>query len=373
MLAVIMLAWYEICQLRRMVTNANQPMGSVLDTPDGPLLLTAVSKAQHLELAARFSRCCRAIDDVLMIDLTRGEQTWLLDHTYPGALQLKAEHVSPDRIFYLDMEIRHDKGGFYTTMYDKRDELRLQGKMGAVRRFPHPSSVLSEQCKGACLTSFLHRAQRVCMRRKQFVRAAAERMVDMAADGYNPRKLSQLATQFANRYIAQPAARAFTVANLRRMVATVDAERRAANLLDTVKCEECTVERNECSATLPADCQTLMARWAHLVTCEAKAQSVYIGRNNEGVWGNRVSRPLRRTTAEHRLAVDRYWEWLLQDAAGRQCITAARGQLRGKVLRCHCPPPLPCHGHALAAVANCTEQQLNSLLATSDSRYTKVD
>lgn len=222
MLAVIMLARYEIRQLRAMVQTAQQQLGTVVDTPHGACVMTEAVRVQHLQLAARFSRCCRAIDDVLMIDISKKEQEWLLERTYPQALALKAEHVSPARILYLDMEIKHDRGGFYTVLYDKRDELKVQGKMGDVRRFPHPSSVLSKQCKVACLTTFLHRAQRVCMRRKQFVEVAAARMVEMAADGYAPRELRAAADKFIGTYISPPAARAFVKARLMRKAALLE-------------------------------------------------------------------------------------------------------------------------------------------------------
>ena len=105
------------------------------------------------------------------------EQEWLLRATYPTALELKMVCQSPQRIQYLDMEVCHDAGGFHTVLYDKRDELRLEGKMGVVRRFPHPSPVLSEQCKYACLTSFMHRANCVCLRRKAFVQQVVQRVV----------------------------------------------------------------------------------------------------------------------------------------------------------------------------------------------------
>ena len=316
------------------------------------------------------SRCCRAIDDVLLIDLSRTEQDWLLQHTYPGALQLKAEHVSPDRIVYLDLEIRHDRGGFYTTMYDKRDALRLQGKMGAVRRFPHPSSVLSRQCKLACLTTFLHRAERVCMRRQQFVAVAAQRMVEMAIDGYAISALSHVAAKFARRYIKPPASREFVVARLRHTAARLQTEQRAAALLDSMAADRI-CETRRCTR---AD---MTSRWRHLV-CNLEDggpwpdSMVYVGRRGDGRWDNRVSRPAARTTAAHQTAVDAYWQWLLEETDGQRCVEAARRELRGKPLGCHCSP-LPCHGHALAVIANCSDEELAMLHGAQNARAWTVD
>lgn len=132
---------------------------------------------------------CQTIDDVLLIDLAPAERAWVLKTMYPQSLELKSVCKTPDRILYLDLEIRHDRGGFHTILYDKRDVLREEGHMDAVRRFPHPSAALSEQCKYACLVSFLHRAARCDMRTKAFVRHAAARMAEMYADGYEAPKL----------------------------------------------------------------------------------------------------------------------------------------------------------------------------------------
>ena len=218
MLAVIMLAYYEIEQLRRMVAAAEQADGTQIETPSGMVALNDSTRRAHLDLAARFSRCCRAIDDVLLIDITREEAPWLLSRTYPTALELKMECCSPGKIKYLDMEIKHDRGGFYTTLYDKRDALKGEGKMGNVRRFPHHSSVLSRQCRYACLTTFLHRIHRVCMRRKHFIHHATARMVEMRDEGYDVRRLRGVADRFVQTYITHAYARRSIAAAIRRGV-----------------------------------------------------------------------------------------------------------------------------------------------------------
>ena len=217
MLAVIMLACYEIRQLRRMRDTAQQPVGSQMMMPRGAIAVTRATRLEMLDLAARFSRCCRAIDDVLLIDLSVEEQAWLLRETYPAALELKMVCQSPGTIEYLDMEIRRDHGGFYTTLYDKRDALRLDGKMDAVRRFPHPDSMLSNQCKYATLTTFLHRAHRVCVRRKLFIRAVVTRVGEMTAEGYDADRLRSVVQRFVKAFLPRHVQR-YVVAKMRHML-----------------------------------------------------------------------------------------------------------------------------------------------------------
>ena len=94
----MMLAYYEVRQLRRMRAAAMAPLGSPLATPQGVVTLTEATRLAHLRLAAKFSRSCRAIDDVLLIDLTAHEQTWLLAQTYPRELELKRVCITPETV-----------------------------------------------------------------------------------------------------------------------------------------------------------------------------------------------------------------------------------------------------------------------------------
>jgi hypothetical protein len=57
---------------------------------------------------------------------------------------------------------------------------------------------------------------------------------------------------------------------------------------------------------------------------------------------------------EHQRVVKKHRAWLL---ARPQEVARARAELRGKRLGCWCAP-LPCHGHTLAEVANCSEEWL---------------
>ena len=119
---------------------------------------------------------------------------------YPESLELKAVCKTPEVIQYLDLEIRHDRGGFYTVLYDKRDALQAKGKMGVVRRFPHITSKLADACKYGCLVSFLHRAARCDMRTRDFVTHAAQRMLEMYSDGYDARKLTSAMSRFMQHH-----------------------------------------------------------------------------------------------------------------------------------------------------------------------------
>ena len=84
--------------------------------------------------------------------------------------------------------------------------------------------------------------------------------------------------------------------------------------------------------------------------------------------------PDAQRPALHRSSVDRYWARLLGPEGG-VLLLRARGELRGRRLACHCvgrpvvdaagervtAACLPCHAHSLAAVANCTDRQLQQL------------
>ena len=211
MLAVIMLACYELAFVRRLMAQAmqvgldSQGLPVSVDLPSGRSVLSQAVRGQLMDLAVRVACSCRAIDDVLMMDMTAAERRWALDRIYPSSLQLKEEYASPGPIRYLDMEIRHDRGGFYTDLYDKRDVMAADGKMDKVLKFPHIDSALSVQCKYGCLTSFLHRIHRHVMRRRLFVHHAADRVAFMFEHGYDPRKLLRLARRFMQRfYLPRP-------------------------------------------------------------------------------------------------------------------------------------------------------------------------
>ena len=196
MLAVIMLAFFEIAFVRRLVASTDQPMGTPTDTARGTEPLTAALRMELRSLAVRTACSCRAIDDVLLINIAAADRRWLLLRMYPASLEHKEEYASPGPIRYLDMEIKHDRGGFYTDLYDKRDVLAAQGKMSSVLKFPHIQSRLSTACKYGCMTSFMHRIHRGVMRRRLFVRRAAERVIFMAVHGYDPSKLLHYIKRF---------------------------------------------------------------------------------------------------------------------------------------------------------------------------------
>ena len=90
--------------------------------------------------------------------------------------------------------------------------------MDAVRRFPHPESTLSKQCMYACLTTFLHRSHRVCMRRKNFTRHAADRIQEMHMDGYNLHRLLDITKRFIETHVPMVNVRTYMFESIRRMV-----------------------------------------------------------------------------------------------------------------------------------------------------------
>ena len=76
MIANVMLAFYEVSQLRRMVAASQRPNGAMVSLPAGTVALSPQIRIDLLTLAARFSRSCRQIDDVLLIDLSLAEQLY---------------------------------------------------------------------------------------------------------------------------------------------------------------------------------------------------------------------------------------------------------------------------------------------------------
>ena len=87
--------------------------------------------------------------------------------------------------------------------------------------------------------------------------------------------------------------------------------------------------------------------------------------------GSPGSTPATERPQLHRTAVDDFWARLVSDD-GAALLQRARSELRGRRLACHCvgrevvddgggrlpDACLPCHGHSLAAAANCTPRQL---------------
>ena len=126
----------------------------------------------------------------------------------------------------------------------------------------------------------------------------------------------------------------------------------------------------------------------HLVTDmsrgpQAMRAAVYIGcnaRHGDVSFGNRPHPPAsapdieRRCSSLHRNAVDAYWR-RITDPSNTALLERVRSDLRGRTLACHCVARpcveagnirahacLPCHGHCLAALANCTKRQFETAL-----------
>ena len=111
----------------------------------------------------------------------------------------------------------------------------------------------------------------------------------------------------------------------------------------------------------------LIDRWRHLVVHVRKSDyEVYIGRprvaqgetSSEAPWG--LPEPLSEhpTDAERERSLCSHRRALFSD---RNRILKARSELAGKVLGCWCEPH-GCHGHLLAALANCTPSELARVL-----------
>ena len=120
--------------------------------------------------------------------------------------------------------------------------------------------------------------------------------------------------------------------------------------------------------------------------------SVYIGsdaRHGDTSFGDLLHPPAHTPHAErprlHRESADAYWQ-RIADPANSSLLERVRGELRGRFLACHCVARpcveadgaqartcLPCHGHCLAALANCTSRQLDQALAALRSAPSAVE
>ena len=226
-IAIYALSCQEIVGLRELARIGVQTAdGDAIDTPEGSTTLTPAVRARYNRLIATMARCCRNIDDVLFIDMSRRQQEWayeVLYHPRQTRLEMKMECCSPGRLTYLDTEIlRGGRMGVRTIHYDKRIEMKLKrGDVTPLRRFPHYDSKLSVQCKYAVLTGFLNRVHRAVMVRSNFVQTVAAEMSHMQTCGYNGSRLQSTLRSFM-LHAYHPPAHAPVIRRL--ILATVAAE-----------------------------------------------------------------------------------------------------------------------------------------------------
>ena len=212
MIANLLLAMHEIEGLESIVRDAyaSAALVSHVSTPSGWAPVNDSTRVELLDLAGRLSRCCRMIDDVLLIDLSKKEQDWAMNRLYKPrstGLTYKVECRSPAVINYLDVTLAVDGHGLHTVLYSKRDALALEGKIDAVWGFPDPLSVLSPDCLYNCLTGFLCRTMSNTMRTAVFISNAGRQMFKMWPRGYDQQLLIDKLNSFT-RHKYQPAWRA---------------------------------------------------------------------------------------------------------------------------------------------------------------------
>jgi hypothetical protein len=88
-----------------------------------------------------------------------------------------------------------------------------------------------------------------------------------------------------------------------------------------------------------------------VVNIRVEPYDVFIGRGSK--WGNPYSHipnsgaPFPVDSRED--AIRAYSYWILEQP---ELLTAAKIELRGKVLGCYCKPIYPCHGDILLRIAN---------------------
>lgn len=151
-----------------------------------------------LDLARRICGCRRYIDDILAIDVPSFRDILYRDNDryglYPKeTLKLTEEGGSTESITYLDIWIRRDDKGWYSSMYDKRDHIP---SMKDNLRFPHPLTRLSRSCKLNTITGQFHRFHRRCTRPHLFVEAAVDLLSRMIKAGYKKQPVLNKAKAF---------------------------------------------------------------------------------------------------------------------------------------------------------------------------------
>ena len=110
----------------------------------------------------------------------------------------------------------------------------------------------------------------------------------------------------------------------------------------------------------------LVERWRHLVVHVRHDANydVYVGRprqsesQHDAPYGNRHVLRNRSCATERACCVERHRRDLCAD---RDFVARVRRDLRGRTLGCWCSPD-SCHGHTLAAIANCTAAELARLI-----------
>ena len=126
------------------------------------------------------------------------------------------------------------------------------------------------------------------------------------------------------------------------------------------------LERHAAELSPAALWHELVERWRHLVV-HARHDAhydVYVGRprqsesQHDAPYGNRHVLRNRSCATERACCVERHRRDLCAD---RDFVARVRRELRGRTLGCWCSPD-SCHGHTLAAIANCTAAELARLL-----------
>lgn len=129
-----------------------------------------------LNLVKRFVHTCRYIDDIIAFDNTDFAAHIYIETGLPGiypqaslTLKLTSEGVSCN---YLDLHITHNKKGWRTAIYDKRND--PQYRQIPFIRYPDIHSLLSHTAKYGIVISQLHRYSRLCSSRIDFTKSIAE-------------------------------------------------------------------------------------------------------------------------------------------------------------------------------------------------------
>ena len=154
-----------------------------------------------IELLKSFKYTLRFVDDLLSLDnpnfskyLYRSKLTSGVRGIYPDFLELKIEQDSTHKVTFLDTEIEHVNNRWFTKIYDKREHPPLSSIKQ--RKYPCPSSFISDTAKFGVITSRLHCFNRICMRREDFIQRANLFLLEFLDKGYSRREVTSYVCRF---------------------------------------------------------------------------------------------------------------------------------------------------------------------------------
>ena len=148
----------------------------------------------------KLAQCTRYIDDLWNPLISKRAFMEITKRMYPKWLSLGEPEHEGNAVNYMDMTIWWDgkEKKWQSKLYDKKDELVHKGLK--INKFPHPESILSENCKCGVITSQLHRYNAACTRNQDIIPAARKLHASYIHKGYDVTKINKYFNRFLLRH-----------------------------------------------------------------------------------------------------------------------------------------------------------------------------